>query len=337
MSRPTIKQIAEMSGVSIATVSRFINGTANISPSTGRKIAEAIQRLNYPLPETAALPVQAADARSRLILVDIASMSNPCNIPIVQGIRDAAALHGYHTLVNVQPINVLTESSLLELISRVPLAGAIFCCMLDAPLFSRLYRTLPFVQCCEISEGQTQVSTVSINDTAAIRRIMDYLFSIKRDKIALLGVSDRYMYGRHRRQGYLEALQAHGVEPNPNWILTVPDSDYDSAYSIAMEMLSHKDIPNAIVAVSDVLAMAAIHACQERGLKVPGDIAITGFDNTIHSRSTVPQITTISQPSYSIGYAGCELLLERINDPSSVSQQLQLETELIIRGSTMLY
>jgi len=331
-SKPTISQVAELAGVSIATVSRYINHSSKVKAATSQRIAKAIRELAYPLPEGMVFPLQRSG--SSTILINIPSVSNPFYNEIIRGIQSSALRHGYQTLVNIQHLNAGTEAAFLNLLETGSFAGAIILNVLEQQLFDRVRKTLPLVQCCEFLEGQTAVSYVSIDDVAAAKKMMEYLFSIQRKRIAFLMGPSRYKYARHRKIGYMQALEAAGIPINPDWIIPTPDLQFDTAFSAVMQLLSQKTRPDAIFAVSDVMAAAAIRACQVSGLSVPRDIAVAGFDNIPYSQMMCPPITTIDQPKFHMGYTACELLIAQLQDPQRKPSQLLLNTELIIREST---
>lgn len=331
-TKPTISQIADMSGVSIATVSRFINNTTAVKGSTAKKIMEAIHSLNYPLPESFITTNTKKDGK--VILINIPSVSNPFYNDVIKGAQDAALRHDYYTLVNVQHLNSSTESTFFNLLNNINLCGAIILNAMDQGYFNSLYHTIPFVQCCEYTENQDLVSYTSIDDVAAAKTMMEYILSTGHTKIAFLCGPDRYKYARQRKAGYIQTLEAAHIPLNKDWIIQLPELDFDMALSSTQQLMSQKEHPTAVFAVSDVLAAAAIRGCRLAGLSVPSDIIVTGFDNVNISQATSPPITTINQPKYQMGYMACELLIEKLNTPGAKPRQVLLNTELIIREST---
>lgn len=329
--KATIAQVAELAGVSIATVSRYINQSKGVRKVTAQRIEKAIRQLDYPLPEDVSFTEKKEC--SRVILINIPSVSNPFYHEVIRGIQNCAQREGYHTLVNVQHLNAGSEASFFDLLKTKSFCGAVILNALEQPFFTRLYETLPFVQCCEFTEGQQEVSYVSIDDVSAAKKMTEYLLSVGRRKIAILMGPSRYKYARHRRNGYQQALEAAGIPIRPEWIISTPDLEFDTAFSAATQLLSQSEHPDAIFAVSDVMAAAAIRACQVSGLSVPRDVAVAGFDNVPYAQMMCPPITTISQPRYHMGYTACKLLLDQLADPSCNPQQLTLNTELIIRES----
>lgn len=331
-ARPTIAQIAELSGVSIATVSRFFNNTATVKSATARKITEAAKSLNYPVPDSLMIPEPKKNRR--VILINIPSVSNPFYNDIIKGIQEAALRHDYYTLVNVQHINRFTETNFYNLLSFISPCGIITLNALEQRHFDYLYRTIPFVQCCEYIENQNLVSYTSIDDIQAAKKVVDYILSTGRRKIGFLTGPARYKYARHRKQGYLQTLEEAGISIDDSWIIQLSDLDFSMAVSSTYQLMSQENHPDAIFAASDVLAAAAIRACQNAHLSVPRDVAVIGFDNVDISQAASPSITTVNQPKYQLGYMACELLIEKLLDPNAPPKQVLLDTELIIREST---
>ncbi|MCI8830574.1 MAG: substrate-binding domain-containing protein [Lachnospiraceae bacterium] len=331
-TKPTIAQIAELADVSIATVSRFLNNTTAVKSNTSHRIMEAIKELNYPLPNDFLISNNQKD--KRVILINIPSVSNPFYNDVIRGAQEAALRHNYYTLVNVQHINAFTESSFFNLLTNINLCGAIVLNALEQKYFDLLYKTIPFVQCCEYIENQNLVSYTSIDDIEAARKVTNYILSTGRRKIGFLVGPERYKYACHRKLGYLQSLEAADIPLNESWIIQLSELDFNMAVSSTYQLMSQKEHPDAIFAVSDVLAAAAIRGCRNAGLSVPQDVAVTGFDNVDISQATSPSITTINQPKYQLGYMACEFLLERLKNPNMPPKQVSLNTELIIREST---
>lgn len=336
-TRPTIAQIADLSGVSIATVSRFLNNSASVRASTGRRILKAAKELNYPISEAFSVsrpPLMSTD-KKEIILINIPSVSNPFYNDVVKGIQDQARRRGYYTLLNVQHINFSTEAFFFDMLGSLCPCGAVILNHLEQKYFDMLYQTLPFVQCCEYMENQNLVSYTSIDDVWAAKSAIDYILSTGHKKIGIMTGPERYKYSRHRLQGYLQALKDADIPVNHDWIVQIPEIDFNVSLSSAYKLMSQPSHPDAIFAVSDVLAAAAIRGCRNAGLSVPKDVIVTGFDNIDISQATTPTITTIDQPKYQLGCMACEFLIEKLTNPEAPPKQVLLNTELIIRESTL--
>jgi LacI family repressor for deo operon, udp, cdd, tsx, nupC, and nupG len=221
---------------------------------------------------------------------------------------------------------------LLKLVKQTRTAGLIITNSVEATLLKKLAAAVPLVQCCEYDET-IPLPYVSIDDIAAAKTVMEYLFSRGKKSIALLNGPGRYKYARHRLRGYLEALDRAGIKSDPALIIHLPEISFDMAVSEAIRLLREKR-PDAFFCSSDVYAAAVIRAGKRLGYRVPGDFAVTGFDNVEIASMTQPAITTMNQPKHQMGVSGCELLIERILDPRSPVRNILLETELIVRESS---
>ena len=150
----------------------------------------------------------------------------------------------------------------------------------------------------------------------------------------MLNCSLKYKYARHRREGYLQALNQAGLQYNPEWYVSIPTVDYTLAYSAIMQALTADPVPDAVFACSDVYAAATINAAKSLGIRVPDQLSVIGFDNIEASRMTHPTITTIAQPGFQMGQQACSILVEKINNPQLPQRHILLNTEFIIREST---
>ena len=191
----------------------------------------------------------------------------------------------------------------------------------------------PVVMCSEHC-NLPDVSFVSIDDVYSSQIAVNYLLSIGRTRIALINSQLTNAYARYREKGFLDALGKAGMQANNNWILHITEFDFDIAVSVITSLLKQAERPDALYCVSDVYGAAAIKAIQNFGLRVPEDIAVVGFDNNDLSKMVVPSLTTINQPKKQLGHQACEMLINLIENPSTPTQHILLDTELIVRSST---
>ncbi len=332
MEKITMEEVARQANVSIATVSRIINNKDNVKPKTKQRVLEVIEKLGFQPKAVSVLN----DVTSKSILMCVPDFSNPFNSLVIDGVQKAAYTYGYDVLFLQSKDFYKNGSDYIKLIENNSIAGMIILSPApDSDLMEQLRFRCPIVMCSEYSENYG-ISYVSIDDVASSKKAVNYLISTSCKKIALLNCTMQFKYARHREKGYLQALEEANLEINPLWIYHVPSINYQLAFSNAKLMLSLENRPDAIFACSDVFAIAAIQAAKELGLKVPEDVSVVGFDNIDLSIMSDPQVTTISQPSYNIGYQACELLLEKIRDASAPDRQIILDTELIVRDSTKL-
>ncbi|WP_343247510.1 LacI family DNA-binding transcriptional regulator [Diplocloster hominis] len=335
--KATITDVANHAGVSVATVSRVFNHKGIVNEDTYRQVMESAQALNYQKSSAAPAPIPADSRRSEkdLLIINIPSLSNPFYNEIVKGAKAAAELHDYDLLLNQGHINEGNLSSIMHMLSRVNAKGIITLNHLTAEVVQTLSASFPLVQCCEFEE-YSPVSTVGIDDLLSSKNAMDYILSTGHRKIALVNGPIEYKYARHRREGYLKALENAGIEVNPDWIIQLPEINADMAFSSVAKLLTMPNPPDAFFAVSDLCAAAVIRATKHTNFRVPEDIIVVGFDNVDISSITMPSITTVNQPKFQLGYISCELMHEKLTNPSAETKHMVLNTELIIRESTAI-
>lgn len=325
----TIQQIAEIAGVSIATVSRVMNHKTTVKDKTRRKILDILEQYNLN-PSSVLL----TDQNSRTILLCVAEISNPSTPRIITGVQNAAYRNNYRVFILQSKKTYLTFEDYKDLLQNHSFAGIILIATVSEPeMLETLTRSCPIVMCTEYCDVNS-ISFVSIDDVTAARKATNYLISCGCRKIALMNSILRHQYARHREQGYIEALEKIGGARNDDWIVHIPEINYNLAFSYANNILSLPNRPDGIFAVSDVYAIAALHAAKRNGLRVPEDVSIIGFDNIPVSSMMDPALTTIDQPVTQIGYQSCELLIEKIGNPLSSAKKIFLDTELIVREST---
>ena len=330
--KPRNVDIARKAGVSNATVSRVMNGSCAVNEETYRKVVEAMGALGH---ETR-LKEAALSQRGRktMLIMCLPSIKNPFYDTVASGAQAAAHHFGYEVMIYSQMLDTKRVEMLTDLIPASRIAGLIVLEPLPREELDRLCAVTKVVQCCEYCED-SNVSYVSVDDRFATRTALEYLKSRGREKIAFVNGPLRYKYARHRQESYLSFLKENGLARNDEWIIQLCDVDAAIAGAAIMQMLSKENPPDAIFAVSDVYAAAAIKSAKAVGLNVPRDLMVVGFDNIDMSTITDPAITTINQPKFQLGYTACSLLVDQIANPCAESQHVLLETELVVWGSTL--
>ncbi|MFC0337842.1 transcriptional regulator, LacI family [Kushneria avicenniae] len=326
----SINKVAREAGVSIATVSRVINNTGAVRPSTRERVEAAIATLGY---SANRLARNLRTAESRLILVLVPDYSNPFYAGIVRGIDAEAGRRGYHMLLCDTGADPDAQRTYLELLTNRMADGAI-CLDPDSiqALTGEQTRHLPWVACCEF-DAASGVPWVGIDNARAATDAVRFLIERGRRHIAMIGGDERFMYARERRRGYLTALEEAGLTPPPGSPLDTFEPDFDDGYRLTTRLLSASPRCDALFAASDPLAVGAMQAVHDAGLKVPDDIAIIGFDNIPLAAMVRPRLTTVAQPMQRLGENAARLLLEQLNDPELPPAGTLLEHELIVRES----
>lgn len=328
----TIKHVADMANVSIATVSRIMNHKGNVKEETRQKVLSVMESLDIS-PSASLL----TDQTSNTILLCVPDFSNPFNSLVIDGIQKAAYANNYRVLILQSKETYLKFEDYESVLREHSFAGLILLTSIaDPKLVEDLARNCPIVMCSEYCDING-ASFVSIDDIAAARKATEYLIACGCKKIGLLNSAMQHQYARKREDGFRQALEEAGLPVYEEMIAHISSVNYKLALSHAENILRESSVrPDAFFAVSDVFAVAALRVARQNHLRVPQDISVIGFDNIEVSAMTNPPITTIEQPSFQIGYQACQLLAEKICNPSTAPRKIILGTELIARGSTAL-
>jgi LacI family repressor for deo operon, udp, cdd, tsx, nupC, and nupG len=327
----TISDVAAAAGVSVATVSRVINGNANVSPETLAKVTKAIQDLNY---RPNLLGRDLRRTKSERVLVLLPNISNPFYSEIVKGIEDVANRNGYSIMLCNTDSDIKREKKYVKMLKTRLADGAILMASeMSCEELTELSKELSIVQCCEYKEG-VPLPHVSIENEKAAYKATNHLISLGHRKIAFIGADNQFLSSNLRETGYKRALSDAGIEIKPAYIC-YGNYSYKSGFRNMKRLLDLPDRPTAVFCVSDVMAIGAIRSAMEENLKVPDDLAVCGFDNIHFSWMFNPSITTISQPMYDLGCTAMEALINIIEGKSSEIVNYFLEYELIVRSSTL--
>ncbi|WP_244816755.1 LacI family DNA-binding transcriptional regulator [Caballeronia sp. Lep1P3] len=327
----SIADVAERAGVSVATVSRVLNGHTNVREVTRDKVRAAVAASGYRINELAR---NLRTAESRLLLTMVPDFGNPFYAAIVRGIDTVARQNGYFMLLCDTGADALRERSYFDLLRGRRADGAI--CLDPAAVQKALAEeasTLPWVACCEFDPA-ARVPYVGIDNHLAAGDVVRYLIEKGHERIALINSGQGYLYGRQRLAGYRDALRDAGIDANPAWLIELDSLDYDAGGRAAAQLSSlGRERPSAVFAVSDTLAIGVMNGLRGAGLRVPEDVAVVGFDDIAVAAHVDPPLTTVAQPMQALGETAARLLLKRLRDPRADVPGVLLPHRLIQRRS----
>ncbi|MEZ4641179.1 MAG: LacI family DNA-binding transcriptional regulator [Chloroflexota bacterium] len=335
--RLTLEKIGELAGVSRATVSRVINDHPNIRPEVRQRVLDVIAETGYQ-PNQAARSL--ASKRTGLLGLVIPRVvqslfTDPYYPRLIQGVSQACNESG-HTLSLFIFHTEDDEQQLAPQVTRQGFLDGVIIAGVQRhdPLLPLLLRTnTPFVVIGEPLD-EPQASFVDVDNRGGAYTAVSHLITLGRRRIATITGQLEMAAGQHRRQGYLDALQAHGL-PVAETLIQQGDFEYERAYQATLALLPHK--PDAIFAASDSMAWAALRALAEAGVQVPAAVAVVGFDDLATVGTAVPfgspTLSTVRQPIHRIGVLAVETLVDIIKQPQAAPRRVILPTELIIRES----
>lgn len=324
----SISAVAAQAGVSIATVSRVLNGTKAVNAATRERVEAAVAQLGY---RANALARSLGRGESRLLLVLVPDFANPFFSEIVKGVESVTRRNGYGIILASGPDALSRDSKALDALYNRLTDGVISLAHFqDLEALLKDLPELPWVACSEFVP-ESAVPHVSIDHQQGAVDAVQYLINRGHRRIALLGADERYLWARQRHAGYELALRRAGIALDPHLVRIARGTDYSFGMQAAGAMMALESVPSAVFAVSDTLAIGAIKAFRRVGRRVPEDIAVVGFDNVPLSQVFEPALTTIAQPMAELGAAAAEMLLERLAGGKPQSRTLQ--HALVVRES----
>ena len=335
MAQVSIKQVAEIAGVSIATVSRCINFPEQVRERTRVKVQEAILKTGY-TPNTIAQSFRRG--RTNVIMVVMPSIGDPFFTEVMRGIRAVVAEHEYSIIISETNFNTMTAEEVGAMMVSRQADGFILLASIfpfgNEVLARAEKRSQPAVIGCEtISASLADIPSVHIDNVAAAREATDFLISNGHEKIAFISGQSTSLLTKDREFGYRAAMHKAHLTIEDGWVLE-GNLSIEGAATACSQLLEHPEQPTAIFCANDEMAFGCMHEIRKQGLSVPQDISVMGFDDIRYAAVMEPALTTISQPAMQIGERVAMRLfkaIERGNQPNN--QPVILPHKLIIRKS----
>ena len=332
MARPkathvTVRAIAAEAGVSIATVSRVMNGHVQVAPETQERVRRAGERLGAPAPARRGANQGAVYVRCPYVLTDYFGV-------IVSSVAETLDLHRRRLVLGAG--EAAQGAHVLAGLPQDPgMAGAILILPPEpGEELQELRATgFPFVVVDPRTALPGEIASVSAANFAGARSITAHLTSLGHRRIGVVAGPTEWLASDARLVGHTSALAATGALPAPELLRSV-EPTVEHGYRAAGELLDLPDRPTALVAFNDKVAAGALRAAHERGLRVPQDLSVTGFDDSDLSRSTQPPLTTVRQPLEEMGRMAVSLLTRLLDRHTVDTLHVELATQLVVRDST---
>lgn len=330
---PDIRTVAAMAKVSIATVSRTINGSPLVSDQLSKRVWQAVKQLNY-FPNTHARTL--VSGRSRLLGIIVENITNPFFPELIQSFEEIAVAHGYEILVsssNSDPA-VLT-ACVRRMLERKVDGVAVMTFGEEEPVLDQLtYRNVPIVL-AEFKLDDPKASTILLDYSTGIHAAVNHLVKLGHRKIAFLAGPHKLHSALTRESDYRAAMKAAGLTIQKKWIV---ECDHTLKGGVAgynqLQALGSR--PTAIVCSNDMIAIGVLRAAYMEGLHVPQDLSVIGLDDVDFAEFTLPPLTTIRLSRADLARAAFEALRQQAEDAGSATKQREflVSTSLVIREST---
>ena len=332
--RATVRQVAAETGLSIATVSRVLNGHPHVAQHTRELIERAVDRLGPHAPSPRSARMRAVTPAPRAVFVRCPYQLTDYFGLIVSSIAETLQLHGRHLILDAGQI-AQNETVLPTLAGRPGIGGAILILPPEPgqQLEDLRTRGFPFVVVDPRTPPPRDIPAVSAAHFAGGRALSEHLLHLGHRRIGVLAGPQNWLAGKARLAGHTSALADIGILADPSLIRSAePTTQF--GYRAAGELLDLPDRPTAIIGFNDKVAVGALAAAAERGLRVPADVSVTGFDDIDLAQATTPQLTTVRQPLQEMGRMAVGLMIRLLERHQLHALHIELATELVIRNST---
>jgi LacI family repressor for deo operon, udp, cdd, tsx, nupC, and nupG len=328
-----IREVAKRAGVSTATVSRVLSRPDVVSPDTRSRVLKAVERLGY-APNSVAKNLRTL--KSRKLLVTVPDISNPFFALILQGIEDMAQKNGYSVLLGDTQHDEQREERYALMLKQKEADGLIFLGHRLPKLAAAVVQELapncaPIVNGCEFS-ADLCVPSVHIDNAKAASEAMRHLYDLGHRRIGVVTGPLLSPLSRDRLKGALACASAQGADGDI--LIRHGDFSIRSGAESAATLLTCPDRPTAVFCFNDEMAMGVIGQARSRGLRVPDDLSVVGFDDIRFAQCTDPPLTTVAQPMREIGEGTVRLLLEILNGSQIAPVSITLPHTLQVRAST---
>jgi DNA-binding LacI/PurR family transcriptional regulator len=331
--RMDIRTIARMANVSIATVSRTINRVSTVNPKMAKRVWDVIEKLDF-VPNTQARAL--VSGRSKIFGLVVSEITNPFFPELIQGFEDIAVENGYEILVSSTNHDPKRMSHCIRRMLERKVEGvAIMTFGIEEPLLDQLAkRKVPLVF-IDIGPDRPGVSVLKVDYHHGIRRAVQHLAALGHRQIAFVTGPMRLHSAQSRLAAFSKSMQECGITPEPNQIVE-GDHTLEGGVAAMERLLLLDPLPTAVVCSNDMTAIGVLHKLYRKGLRVPDDISVIGFDDIHIAEVMMPPLTTVQMSRLDIAKAAFGALRSQVESPEQThgKREFDIPTELIVREST---
>lgn len=327
----TIYDVAREANVSMATVSRVVNGNPNVKPATRKKVLHTIERLGY---RPNAVARGLASKKTTTVGVIIPDISSIFFSELARGIDDIATMYKYNIILSNSDQNKDKELRLINSMFEKQVDGLVYMGDVITEEHVQQLKTSPVPVALAATIDSTEtIPSVNINYKQAAYEATSILIENGTKHPIYVAGDDKAEVSREKFEGYKKAINEHNDQLIEDYVFRVNYS-YQAGLDIAQEIVALKDYPKAIFAATDEIAVGIIHGLQDNNLKIPEDIEVFGFDNTRLATMVRPRLSTVVQPMYDIGAVAMRLLTKYMNKEKVEEQNVVLPHQIVKRNST---
>jgi DNA-binding LacI/PurR family transcriptional regulator len=330
MKNATVKEVAELANVSTSTVSLVINNSPRVSLETKNKVLKAVETLQYTPNNYAASLRQKSKECFGVLVPDV---SNPYYIEIIKGIRDKCNQNEIFLQISETLYDRKTEEKEIELLKRTRTTGYVFIGTINDEHIIKKLKGSKVVFIDKVDKTG-KIPSIIINNRQSLYEATTYLINKGLKNIWYISQTPNTEPLAERLQGFKDAMIENNLDPEDKIMLSIESclNKLESGYNLIKQIMD-KNKPDAIITASDLIALGAIKGIYEKGLRVPDDISVIGFDNIDYSKYSNPSLTTINQPRYKMGELAFNYLTNDDQVITELNNKMILKTDFIIRDS----
>ena len=333
MKSPTMKDVAGQAEVSVATVSRVLNGKGTVTSELRRRVLDAVEQLQY-RPNRVARNLRTRSAKTIALVVP--DIQNPFFVAVARGVEKVAFREGYTVFLCNTDDDLERENAYFQLLSDESVAGVILCATDERRSSIHVRKAVEqgiAVVGLDRRLENTMIDVVLSDNFGGARTAVSYLIEQGHERIGLIAGPSIYAPARERRMGYEYALTDHGLPVDPE-LIKVTDFKSPGAKIATEELMSAPDRPTALFLTSGNVAIGSLGALHHLGLSIPEDISLIVFDDLDWAAAYNPPISAVAQDTRQLGGLAGDLLLRRIRGDEEPPQERRLPTQLIVRASS---
>ncbi len=335
VTKTTIHDVAKLAGVSIKTVSRVVNMEPNVRQNTIEKVQAAINALNY-RPNVSARSLASNRSYLILLLYDNSLMASTFAMQVQAGILPQCRKEGYELLIHPEDwSNKGLRKRFPEILKNIRMDGAI----LIPPISddTNVLRTLE-----EIGKPYVRMSPARVKSPAhwlhldnynASALMVKHLIALGHKRIAYIEGPASLPSSKQRKQGFIDAMENAGL-PLTSLTIVEGKNTFESGLKAAAKLLGQKKRPTAIFANNDEMASATMGVAHQKGIEIPAQLSVAGFDDSPLASKVWPPLTTLRNPASNMAEKAINLLIQQLRDPTLPVKEIAMEAELIVREST---
>lgn len=331
----SIHEVAKLAKVSIATVSRTINGVPTVTPQLSRRVWKVIEELGY-YPNTQARAL--VSGRSRIFGLIVSEITNPFFPEIVQGFEDIAVQNNYEILTTSTVHDPARMAlSVRRMIERRVEGVAVVTFGMEEALFDDLKsRNVPLVF-IDVGPPLPRISTIKIDYLNGLRQAVQHLAALRHEKIAFVSGPLTLKTALARQHAFMQAMGEIGLAVDPQHLVE-GNHTMEGGIEAMQKLLARADIPTAVICSNDMTALGVMRESYAQGIHVPKELSVVGFDDIRLAQFVIPPLTTVKMSQAEIARLAFNALLTEVRrkSPSPTGTEYMLRTSLVLRDSTAL-